>query len=294
MIQLDMTKKATSVYADIAAFSGETGILTLPVSLGTYSLTGKTVTAVFLPKAVETAALSIVEGVIQIPINSNVIAAGLNRIQLYIYSGATVEQSPIMRATITQSLIATAPSSEAVDLMASLLAQVTSAVDSLGAVQTACEGAALEASGYAADADEDAAAAADLLSQTQEAIGTTICPLGVDGKIPTANLPALSINDTFTVADTTAMLALDAQKGDCAIIMPVDVVTDTYMLAGDSPSVLSNWKNLGVSYVSEAGHAVSADSATNSDKIDGNHLLTMTQAEYDAAVIDASTIYLVG
>jgi hypothetical protein len=173
-----------------------------------------------------------------------------------------------------------------------LEAQAAATAANLSAQASAGSAAASAAS--ADDAEEEALAAASILSQTQEAIGTTICPLGVDGKIPTANLPALSINDTFTVADTAAMLALDAQKGDCAIIMPVDVVTDTYMLAGDSPSVLSNWKKLGVSYVSEAGHAVSADSATNSDKIDGNHLLTMTQAEYDAAVIDASTIYLVG
>jgi hypothetical protein len=63
------------------------------------------------------------------------------------------------------------------------------------------------------------------------------------GTVPTANLPALAINDTFTVADQTARLALTAQRGDMAY------QTDTstwYILATDTPAVDANWKAISV------------------------------------------------
>ena len=63
---------------------------------------------------------------------------------------------------------------------------------------------------------------------------------------------------------------------------------------GDDPTASAGWIKFGVGYVAQAGHAMQADSAADSDKVDGNHLLAMTQAQYDAAAIDANTIYLVG
>lgn len=61
------------------------------------------------------------------------------------------------------------------------------------------------------------------------------------GKIPTSQLPPLAINETFTAANQTAMLALTAQRGDMAIR------TDngrTYVLSSDSPSTLADWKEV--------------------------------------------------
>lgn len=63
----------------------------------------------------------------------------------------------------------------------------------------------------------------------------------VGGVIPTAQLPPLAINDTFTVATQAAMLALTAQRGDLAIRTDVGKV---FVLATDSPATLADWKEI--------------------------------------------------
>lgn len=63
----------------------------------------------------------------------------------------------------------------------------------------------------------------------------------VGGVIPTSQLPALAINDIFTVASQAAMLALTAQRGDMAIRTDT---SSTYVLAVDDPTTLANWKVL--------------------------------------------------
>ncbi len=300
IIELDMTQKGKAYQLTYEAFTGENQLYLLRLKPLDYDWTGRVATIVFSAYGTDTGyesdILTVTDGVVSQLISSAWLSATTNRLQLNIYetSGQLHEQAPIVEWYVRKSLPSTEPTPEQVDIIAGLIADVTTAVDSLATVETTCTEAASAASQSAEDADDDAVSAASALSQTMEAIGTTICPLDTEGKIPAANLPALSINDTFTVANTTAMLLLTAQRGDCAIIVPDDVVTDTYMLAGDDPTVLSNWKKLGVSYVAEAGHATTADTATNADKIDGYHLLTMTQAEYAAAVIDATTVYLVG
>lgn len=65
----------------------------------------------------------------------------------------------------------------------------------------------------------------------------------VGGFVPTAQLPALAITDTFTVASQAAMLALIAQRGDLAVrsdFAPAHV----YVLAADGPTVLANWTQI--------------------------------------------------
>lgn len=61
------------------------------------------------------------------------------------------------------------------------------------------------------------------------------------GLLPTAALPPLAINDTFTPATQTAMLALVAQRGDLAIRTDTGL---TYVLTADDPTTLANWKTI--------------------------------------------------
>lgn len=63
----------------------------------------------------------------------------------------------------------------------------------------------------------------------------------VDGKIPVAYLPGLSIGDTLPVASEAEMLALDAQRGDIAIRTDLG---QSFILAGDDPTVLADWLEL--------------------------------------------------
>lgn len=102
-----MTRKGARKFVTDNAFTLESGVLTLQVSLGSYSLSGKTVTASFSPKLVETGALSVVGGVIQIPITPSLIQAGPNEIQLNIRTSTTLEESPIMEWNVLESIMAT-------------------------------------------------------------------------------------------------------------------------------------------------------------------------------------------
>lgn len=61
------------------------------------------------------------------------------------------------------------------------------------------------------------------------------------GTLPTSVLPPLAVNETFTVANQAAMLALTAQRGDMAIRSDNG---RTYVLSSDSPSTLADWKEV--------------------------------------------------
>lgn len=93
---------------------------------------------------------------------------------------------------------------------------------------------------YYTETEVDAALAAKLES-SEKGTNNGLATLGSDGKIPASQLPAIAINETFTVANQTAMLALSAQRGDMAIRTDTG---RTYVLASDSPSTLSDWKEI--------------------------------------------------
>lgn len=150
----------------------------------------------------------------------------------------------------------------------------------------------IRAENAADNSEESETTATQAMSDLLAMMGSDIATL-TGGKLTPSQIPALSINDTFTVANTTEMLALTAQRGDVALIIPDDIVTDSYILADDDATILTNWKKLGVSYVANAGHAVTADTATDSTMINGHRLVTMTQAQFDVAVKETETLYLV-
>ena len=161
------------------------------------------------------------------------------------------------------------------------------------AIPTATAQAQADAEEQAGIATVKATAATQALSDLIAMLGSQVATLDANGHLTAAQIPPVSINDTFPVANTAEMLLLTAQRGDVAIIVANDVVTDSYILAADDATVLSNWKKLGVSYVSEAGHAMSADAATDASMINGHRLITMTASQYAVAVIDPDTYYIV-
>lgn len=61
------------------------------------------------------------------------------------------------------------------------------------------------------------------------------------GKVPSSQLPAISINEIYPVADEAAMLALPAIKGDMAIRSDVNA---TFILSATPASTLANWLQL--------------------------------------------------
>jgi len=65
--------------------------------------------------------------------------------------------------------------------------------------------------------------------------------LGVDGKLLSAQLPSITISDTFVTASQAAMLAVIAQTGDVAVRTDLN---KTFILKGIDPTLLSDWQEL--------------------------------------------------
>lgn len=66
--------------------------------------------------------------------------------------------------------------------------------------------------------------------------------LGADGKIPSVQLPPITLSQVYTVSSQAEMLALPAIRGDIAV--RADEGGKTYVLAQDDPAVLENWISL--------------------------------------------------
>ena len=87
----------------------------------------------------------------------------------------------------------------------------------------------------------DFATAADARIAIQKGVANGLATLGSDNKIPTAQLPALAITETFVVASQVAMLALTAEVGDVAVRTDLN---KTFILRTAGASTLANWQEL--------------------------------------------------
>ncbi|TXG92231.1 hypothetical protein DW322_21270 [Rhodococcus rhodnii] len=65
----------------------------------------------------------------------------------------------------------------------------------------------------------------------------------VGGKVPTGQLPAVALTKPFRVSNRAAMLALDVQEGDVAVVTGGSD-KGTYMLGEGSPTVFESWVRL--------------------------------------------------
>lgn len=108
-------------------FSLENDVITLALNAPEYDLTDKTITAVFNPSKVETGALEVVDGVIQIPIYSSMVQYGINYIQLNFRWENKLEQSGKLIWVIDKSLETEGVAQENVDIITYLVAQATQA-----------------------------------------------------------------------------------------------------------------------------------------------------------------------
>lgn len=108
-----------------------------------------------------------------------------------------------------------------------------------GDAQSSAQGYAdniLNAHVSAADPHGDRAYADDtFVPQTD--IGVNVASL-VGGKIPSSQIPAIAITETFVVSSEEDMLALQAQIGDIAIRTDLSL---TFVLGANDPTILTNW-----------------------------------------------------
>lgn len=124
-------------------------------------------------------------------------------------------------------------------------------------------------------------------------LGNKIATLTEDGKLTPSQIPNLSIINSFEVQSVDELVTLDAQMGDMGYIKTDGKVTDVYWLAAEDATVAENWLKFGISFVQEAGNSQTAVEAENAQKINGHRLVEMAADEFEAAVKDDNTYYLV-
>ena len=83
--------------------------------------------------------------------------------------------------------------------------------------------------------------AVDARVAIQKGVANGLATLGSDNKIPSAQLPAIAITDTFPVASQAAMLALTAEVGDVAVRSDLN---KSFILKTAGASTLGNWQEL--------------------------------------------------
>jgi len=76
---------------------------------------------------------------------------------------------------------------------------------------------------------------------TQKAAANGVATLDASGLVPTNQLPALAITNTFVVNSQAAMLALTAETGDVAIRTDLN---KSFILTATPASTLANWQEL--------------------------------------------------
>ena len=156
--------------------------------------------------------------------------------------------------------------------------------------ETAAKTAAQNAAGSEGQASQ---ALADLLRM----LGTDIATL-VGGKIPMSQIPATATQEVYEIASEAELTGLVAQRADLAeLIELVDgvwTVTKTWQLLGDGDAgKRENWIVWGTSYAVQSGNATTAGTAENANTINGHRLAQISQSEWDSAVKDPDTYYLV-
>lgn len=99
-----------------------------------------------------------------------------------------------------------------------------------------------------------------------------LAELDGSGKLPSSQLPAIAVTDTFVVASQAAMLALTAEVGDIAIRTDA---SKTFVLAAAPASTLANWKEL-----LSPGAVVSVNGQTGSVSLDSDDVAEGTSNLY--------------
>lgn len=106
--------------------------------------------------------------------------------------------------------------------------------------------------------------------------------LGSDGKIPSSQLPAIAISDTFVVATQVAMLALTAEVGDIAVRTDL---SKSFILKTAGATVLANWQEL----VTPTDTVLSVNSQTGAITLTTTNLAEGTNKYYTEVRVSANT-----
>ena len=141
--------------------------------------------------------------------------------------------APVTYNASTRTIAANAASTSA-----SGVVQLSDSTSTTSSVLAATPTAVKAAYDLASTANATANAA---IPATQKAAANGVATLDASGLVPTNQLPALAITNTFVVASQAAMLALTAETGDVAIRTDL---SESYILTATPASTLANWQEL--------------------------------------------------
>lgn len=142
---------------------------------------------------------------------------------------------------------------------------------------------------------ENAAASTLYIPLTQKASPNGVATLDAGGQIPSSQLPALAITETFVVASQAAQTALTAQVGDVAVRSDLN---KSYILQTEPASTFSNWVELltPTDSVLSVNGQTGAVSLTTTNVAEGTNQYFTTERAQDAvfnAIPSSSTVQAV-
>ena len=159
----------------------------------------------------------------------------------------------------------------------------------------AAKGSETAAADSQQSASESAGKSEQALTDLLAMMGSDIATL-VGGKIPMSQIPATVTQEIYTVKSESELTGLKAQRGDLAEliedVLGAPTITKTWQCLGDATQ-RQNWVVWGTSYAVQAGNASTAGTAENANKINGHRMVEMELAQWEGAVKDPSTYYLV-
>ena len=175
---------------------------------------------------------------------------------------------------------AAAPSVPSPDLWEKYYAEIIR----VGGFAERAEDAAKASENSALSAENDMRLAAQILADFLRMIGTDVATL-VDGKIPVSQIPSIATTEIFTASSADEMRFLSVENGDICIRTDEN---KSYIFS-------DGWVYLAspTDYSARSGYAETAGTAQNANTINNHRLVEMTARDYETAVKDENTYYLV-
>ncbi len=156
--------------------------------------------------------------------------------------------------------------------------------------------AAQEAIASAENAKKSEETSSQALSDLLAMINSGDIILATEGKLPLSSIPATATQEIYVVESEDELTSLTAQRGDLAeLVETVDgerTITKTWQCLGDS-SKRENWVVWGTSYAVQSGNSEHSNTSSNSTMINGHRIVEMSEEEFNNAVKDEDTYYLV-
>jgi len=241
----------------IAVFTNDDGAFSVPVEQD----------QCVLPEEVLTGNSPVFVGIFGTNLSSeNYIRISTGLVCLYVADGAYKE--------------ANAPSVPSPDLWEKYYEEITR----VGGFAERAENAAQNAEAQAVYAEDSKKAATRALSDILEMVGTDLAML-IDGKIPASQIPSIATTEIYTVSSAEEMNSLSVENGDICIRLDEN---KSYIFSDGWIYLVSP-----TDYSAKSGYAETAKTAENANKINNHRLVEMTAEEFEIAVKNDDTYYLV-